>query len=198
VATDKSGCGLFRSHAREFDARFESRPPGRHGIGLRGGRRPIPTGSGFFNFIYDQTDGTTVKAWDIEDFNLKVGLLNNVELQRINDDYLNVHTEDNSGKATTQSGFRDFTTQLKIILWGDDSGKTASASVDHQLLGGLGAFLEFAGNFAAERHVGWTGTVDTGLEHLITQNIRADLDRHLGVTHAAPDFNLFAGSTMRF
>jgi len=81
----------------------------------------------FANFTYDKTGGTTTKAWDVGDFNFKAGLLNNVDLQLVYDNYLNVHTEDSSGKLTTQSGFGDFTTRLKINLWGDDSGKTAFA-----------------------------------------------------------------------
>jgi hypothetical protein len=81
----------------------------------------------FANFICDKTDGTTTKAWNVGDFNFKTGLLNNVDIQFVHNNYLNVHTEDGSGKSTTQSGFGDFTTRLKINMWGDDSGKTAFA-----------------------------------------------------------------------
>src|SRR5271170_3655999 len=77
----------------------------------------------FANFTYDKTDGTTTKAWDVGDFNFKAGLLNNVDVQFVYDNYLNVRTEDSSGKSTTRSGFGDFTTRLKINLWGDDGGK---------------------------------------------------------------------------
>ena len=81
----------------------------------------------FVNFTYDKTDGTTTKTWEVGDFNFKAGLLNNVDVQLVYDNYLDVHTEDNSGKSTTQSGFGDFTTRLKVNLWGDDGGKTAFA-----------------------------------------------------------------------
>jgi hypothetical protein len=81
----------------------------------------------FANFTYDKTDGTTTKAWDVGDFNFKAGLLNNVDIQFVYDNYLNVHTQNSSGEPTTQSGFGDFTTRLKINLWGDDGGKTAFA-----------------------------------------------------------------------
>lgn len=214
----------------------------------------------FANFTYDQTDGTTTKAWDVGDFNFKVGVLNNVDFQMVYDNYLNVHTEDSSGDSTTQSGFGDLTTRLKVNLWGDDEGKTAfallpyvtfptstdhlenneveggvifplavslphdfdlsmetavsvienddndgyheefivSASLDHQIIGYLSGFVEFAGNFTTESHSGWMGTVDTGLEYLVTKNIQLDLDCYFGVTHAAPDFNPFAGITWRY
>ena len=71
--------------------------------------------------------GTTTKAWDVGDFNFKAGLLNTVDVQLVYDNYLNVQTKDSLGNAATQSGFGDFTTRLKINLWGDDGGKTAFA-----------------------------------------------------------------------
>jgi hypothetical protein len=214
----------------------------------------------FANFTYDKTGGTTTKAWDVGDFNFKAGLLNNVDAQFVYDNYLNVQTKDNSGKSTTQSGFGDFTTRLKINLWGDDGGKTAfallpfvkfptstdnlgnnaveggvvfplavslphdfdlsletaasfmknagnggyheefiaSASVDHRIIGKLSGFLEFLSNFTTESHAGWVGTVDTGLEYLVTKNIQLDCDCYFGLTRAAADFNPFAGITVRF
>lgn len=214
----------------------------------------------FLNFIYNKTDGTTTEAWEIGDFNFKIGLLNNVDLQLVYDNYLNVYTEAPPGNSTTHSGFGDFTTRVKINLWGDDSGQTAlallpyvkfptstdslgddafeggvilpfavslpydfdlsmetgiglfrddsddryheeviaSASLDHKLIGNLSAFLEFAANVTGDAHFDWVGTVDTGLEYLVTKNIQLDCDCYFGVTPAAPDFNPFAGITVRF
>lgn len=214
----------------------------------------------FANFSYNKSDGTTTKTWDVGDFNFKAGLLNNVDVQFVYDNYLNVHTEDSSGKSTTQSGFGDFTTRLKVNLWGDDGGKTAfallpyvtfptstdgvgnnaveggvifplavslphdfdlsletaasymkndgnggyheefiaSASLDHQIIGKLSGFVEFFSNFTTESHSGWVGTVDTGLEYLVTKNIQLDFDCYFGVTPAAADYNPFCGITVRF
>ena len=214
----------------------------------------------FANFTYDKSGGATTKAWDVGDFNFKAGLLNNVDLQLVYDNYLNVHTQDSSGKSTTQSGFGDFTTRLKVNLWGDDGGKTAfallpyvtfptstdglgnngveggvifplavslphdfdlsletaasymkndddggyheefiaSASLDHQIIGKLSGFMEFFSNFTAESHSSWVGTVDTGLEYLVTKNIQLDLDCYFGVTPAAAEYNPFCGITVRF
>ena len=214
----------------------------------------------FANFTYDQTGGTTTKAWDVGDFNFKAGLFNQVDVQLVYDNYLNVHTQDSSGKLTTQSGFGDFTTRLKINLWGDDGGTTAfallpyvtfptsmdglgnnaveggvifplavslphdfnlsletaasymkndddggyheefiaSASLDHQIIGKLSGFVEFFSNFTTESHSSWVGTVDTGLEYLVTKNIQLDCDCYFGVTPAAAEYNPFCGITMRF
>jgi hypothetical protein len=42
------------------------------------------------------------------------------------------------------------------------------------------------------------GTVDTGLEYMVTKNIQLDANCFFGVTPAAPDINPFAGITVRF
>lgn len=81
----------------------------------------------FANFTYNQSDRETVHAWNIAPLNLKLGLLNNVDLQFVYDNYLHVHTQDRATGITSQSGFGDFTTRLKINLWGNDSGQTAFA-----------------------------------------------------------------------
>ncbi len=214
----------------------------------------------FVNFTYDKLGGTTTKAWEVGDFNFKAGLLNNVDVQFVYDNYLNVQTKDGLGNATTQSGFGDFTTRLKINLWGNDGGTTAfaflpyvkfptstdnlgnnaveggvifplavslphdfdlsletavslmkndenggyheefiaSASLDHQIIGKLSGFVEWFSDFTTESHAGWVGTVDTGLEYLVTKNIQLDCDCYFGVTPAAADYNPFCGITVRF
>jgi len=80
----------------------------------------------FANFTRDQTGGTTTKTWEAGAFNLRIGLLNQLELNLMYDNYLQVHTDDRiTGASMTQSGVGDFTTRLKINLWGDDGGRTA-------------------------------------------------------------------------
>lgn len=60
--------------------------------------------------------------------NLKVGLLNQVDLQLLLDTYTWVRTKDRAtGTVTRQSGFGDVTTRVKINWWGDDGGATALA-----------------------------------------------------------------------
>jgi hypothetical protein len=215
----------------------------------------------FANFTYDQMDGTTTRAWNIAPFNIKAGLFNNVDLQFVFDNYLNVRTENSATSATTtQSGVGDFTTRLKINLWGDDGGKTAfallpfvkfptstdnlgnnaveggvilplavklpagfdmgcetaisfmqdvddnryheefinSITFDHGIIGRLSGYLEFFSDISTEHHASWIGTVDTGLEFMLTENIQLDCGCNFGVTRAADDFNPFAGITVRF
>jgi hypothetical protein len=183
-----------------------------------------------------------------------------VDVQLVYDNYLNVQTTDGLGNAATQAGFGDFTTRLKINLWGNDGGATAfallpyvkfptstdhlgnnaveggvifplavslphdfelsletaaslmkndenggyheefiaSASLDHQIIGKLSGFVEWFSDFTTESHAGWVGTVDSGLEYLVTKNIQLDCDCYFGVTPAAADYNPFCGITVRF
>ena len=80
----------------------------------------------FVNFTCDKTGGATTRTWEVGDFNLRIGLLNQLELSLVFDNYLHVHTDDRiTGTAMTQSGVGDFTSRLKINLWGDDGGPTA-------------------------------------------------------------------------
>jgi hypothetical protein len=214
----------------------------------------------FANFTYNKTDRETTRAWNIAPVNLKAGLLNHVDLQFILDDYLRVRSEDRAGGATTQSGFGDFTTRLKINLWGNDGGPTAfgllpyakfptstdhlgnnaveggvifpfavklpadfelgaetaagifrndhddghheefiaSMTVDHAIIGKLSGYVEFFANATTERHSGWIGTVDLGLEYLLTENIQLDCGCNVGVTPAADTALAFSGVTIRF
>src|SRR5271154_6702742 len=48
----------------------------------------------FANCTYDQSDGITTKAWNVVPFNLRIGLLNQMELNLIYDSYLHVRTDD--------------------------------------------------------------------------------------------------------
>ena len=214
----------------------------------------------FANFTYNHGARETTRAWNIAPINVKVGLLNNVDLQFVLDDYLHVCTENRGVGATTQSGFGDFTTRLKINLWGNDEGQTAfgllpyvkfptstdrlgndaveggiifpfavklpadfelgaetaagffrdgsdnryheefilSATVDHSIVGKLSGYLEFFSHLTTERHSGWIGTVDVGLEYLLTENVQLDCGCNIGVTSAADTAHAFSGVTIRF
>ena len=215
----------------------------------------------FANYTYDKADGVETRAWNVAPVNFKIGLLNQADLQFVFDDYLRVRVHDAAtGAAMTQSGIGDFTTRLKINLWGDDGGQTAfallpfvkfptstdnlgnnaveggvifplaaklpgdfdlgletavsflrddsdsdyhedfinSITIDHAIVGKLSGYLEFFSDISTERHAGWVGTVDAGLEFLVTKNVQLDCGCNFGVTRAADDFNPFAGITVRF
>jgi len=73
----------------------------------------------FFDYAKAGADHT----WTVAPVNLKLGLLNDVDLQFVYDPYAQV-TEDEE----TTSGFGDaFQFRLKMNLWGNDGGETALA-----------------------------------------------------------------------
>lgn len=77
-------------------------------------------------FTLDRSSDERIETWNVAPVNIKIGLLNNVDLQFIFGNYLKVGTEDRrTHKTTTQSGVGDLTTRLKINLWGNDGGQTA-------------------------------------------------------------------------
>lgn len=214
----------------------------------------------FVTFTHDDTDGVRTETWNVAPVNLKVGLLNNVDLQFIYDDYIHERTRDRVGTTTTQSGFGDLTPRLKINLWGNDGGETAFAllpfvkvpvntdrlgndaveggmilplavklpagwdmgleaaascfrnnigsgyhaefiqtvTFDHAIIGKLNGYGEFFSDISSEGGPAWIGTVDVGLEYLVTENVQLDCGGNFGVTPAADDVNLFTGITVRF
>ncbi len=82
----------------------------------------------FLNYTYDRhsADGVRTEIWNIAPVNLKVGLLNNVDLQIVVDNYVATRTKDPAtGAVESASGFGDITARLKINLWGNDGGTTA-------------------------------------------------------------------------
>ena len=215
----------------------------------------------FANFTYVQGGGATTRAWNLAPFNLKAGLFNKVDLQFVFDNYLSVRTEDRAtGMMKAQSGIGDFTTRLKVNLWGDDGGTTAfailpfvkiptstdnlgnnaveggaifplavrlpadfdmglesgvmflqnesdnryheefvnSVTLGHALIGKLSGYLEFFSDISTVHQAGWIGTVDTGLEFLLTEDMQLDCGCNFGVTRAAAGFHPFVGITVRF
>lgn len=86
----------------------------------------------FLNYTYDRdkSGGANVRTKDlaVAPVNLKVGLLNNVDLQLMVDPYVESKTEDRVANTKTDvSGFGDITSRLKINFWGNDGGTTAFA-----------------------------------------------------------------------
>jgi len=77
-------------------------------------------------FTLNRSNDERIETWNVAPVNIKIGLLNDIDLQFIFGNYLNVGTEDRqTHKMTTQSGVGDLTTRLKINLWGNDGGQTA-------------------------------------------------------------------------
>lgn len=82
------------------------------------------------SYTYDRSNGDgedlTVKALAIAPINMKIGVLNNVDLQLIAESYNIQRTKDRSSNSSTRlSGFGDILLRCKTNLWGNDGGPTA-------------------------------------------------------------------------
>jgi hypothetical protein len=84
------------------------------------------------SYTYDRSSAggehQTVKALAIAPINMKVGVLNNVDLQIIAESYNIQWTKDRDTNSSTRvSGFGDLTLRCKTNLWGNDGGPSALA-----------------------------------------------------------------------
>jgi Putative MetA-pathway of phenol degradation len=78
----------------------------------------------FANWTFNQEDLT--REWGIAPLNLKLGLLNNMDIRLVTDGYLHWQVGDRVARTVEKaSGFGDVRTRLKINFWGNDGGKTA-------------------------------------------------------------------------
>lgn len=84
----------------------------------------------FVDFSYDRNneDSQTARSLSVSPTLLKIGLLNNVDLQVGIDPYTRERTIDRATDASeTISGFGDTIARMKVNLWGNDGGETAFA-----------------------------------------------------------------------
>lgn len=212
----------------------------------------------FFKFTYDRrsTDGVRTQSWNFAPINLKAGLLNNVDLQIILDNYVRERTTNPTSRA---SGFGDITARLKINLWGNDGGKTAlgimpfikmplaasslrngrteggvivplavslpggwgmglmtevdfvsdgagghdaewlnSITFSHDIAGKLGGYVEFVSVTGNAPGFRWQAQADIGFTYALTDDVQFDCGCNFGLTKSAPDFQPFAGFSIRF
>jgi hypothetical protein len=125
---DKSGYTLFNPAPRDAMREFSSDRPDQTESPFTVDAGHVQFEMDFATFTQDRADGIRTRTWNVAPFNLRVGLLNDLELSLVFDSHLHARTEDRAGHtATTQSGVGDFTARLKLNLWGNDGGKTAFA-----------------------------------------------------------------------
>jgi len=79
----------------------------------------------------DTFDGVTYRLdWlAVAPLNLKVGLLNSLDLQLLLDPYNHVYEREDGISRVTRRGFGDTTVRLKYNIWGNDHGSTALAVI---------------------------------------------------------------------
>jgi len=127
---DKAGYNLFNPTPRELLRELSTDRPDQT-------ESPYTLDAGHFQmeldlinavFDHDKGGGNDVKTrgWTAGGINLKVGLLNNVDIQFVYDTWVKARVKDRAaGTVNWDSGAGDLQTRLKINLWGNDGGPTA-------------------------------------------------------------------------
>jgi len=72
-----------------------------------------------------------------------------------------------------------------------------TATASHDVVGNLGAFVEFAATFRVPDEGEWLGLFNSGVTFAVTPNTQLDGGVRLGVTDVAPDFEAFLGFSFR-
>ena len=82
----------------------------------------------FATFTRDRAGDVETESWNVAPFNLRIGLLNNVDLSLIFGDYIRQRTDERRTRTvSTAPGAGDFIARVKVNLWGNDVGATAFA-----------------------------------------------------------------------
>ena len=87
--------------------------------------------SSFLDYSTDRhnPEGSQIETeiFNIMPTNLKIGLLNHLDLQLIISPYIAEKTKEEGSSDDKKTGFGDIQTRLKCNLWGNDEGKMALA-----------------------------------------------------------------------
>jgi hypothetical protein len=124
---DKSRYTLFRPTPRNLMREMSTDRPDKI-------ESPRTVDAGHFQFEMDAVsyvrdrDDPHTDAWSVAPVNLKLGLLNNVDLQLVVEPWNHLRIADSAtGEEEVQSGFGDLSSRVKVNLWGNDHGKSALA-----------------------------------------------------------------------
>ena len=130
VPPDKSGYSLLNptpeAYLRELNPDRPDKTEGPYTVDA--GHLQIEMDGLTFTHDRDTSGGGDVRrtAYAVAPVNLKLGLLNNVDLQMILETWNYVRVADHvAGTAETMSGFGDITGRIKINFWGNEGGPTA-------------------------------------------------------------------------
>jgi Putative MetA-pathway of phenol degradation len=128
--TEKSGCSVFNPTPRQFMREFATDRPDQTESAYTVDAGHFQLEMDFVNWTSDQERSNRVdewaREWGIAPLNLKLGLLNNSDIQLVIDNYVHLRIEDRLTRSAEKAfGFGDVLTRLKVNLWGNDGGKTA-------------------------------------------------------------------------
>ena len=125
---DKSQYTLFdptpREHMRDLSA---DRPDATESpITVDAGHLQIETS--FVAYTHDDGNNETLDSWTFFDTNVKVGVLNDVDVQFVFSAYTEERTDPDGPGSETLEGFGDVQIRLKKNLWGNDPGPESNTA----------------------------------------------------------------------
>jgi hypothetical protein len=71
-------------------------------------------------------------------------------------------------------------------------------TVGREIVGPVGAYVEFVSVASMERGAPWVATFDLGVTYQVSRDLRLDGGINIGLTRSAEDLNPFIGLTWRF
>jgi hypothetical protein len=125
---DKSGYNLFRPTPDALLREMATDRPDKTESAYTVDAGHFQFETDLLSYTYDRGENETVKALALAPINMKIGILNNVDLQLIAETYNIQRTKDrDTNRSTRLSGFGDLLFRCKTNLWGNDGGPTALA-----------------------------------------------------------------------
>jgi Putative MetA-pathway of phenol degradation len=129
---DKNSFDLFNPTPKELMRSFSTDRPCKYNSPTTVDAGHFQFESDLFNYTYDQKSGVRNESYFIATPVMKVGLLNNTDLEVTIVPYANTRTRDlNAGTINSSSGFGDILTRVKVNLWGNEGGETAFALIPY-------------------------------------------------------------------
>jgi hypothetical protein len=131
---DKSRYNLFNPTPSEFMREMSADRPDKTDCPFTVDAGHFQVEMDFANFTYDAPSssrgGVKSEGYQVAPMNLKVGVLNNMDVQLVLMPYQSERTTDtSSGTVVQKSGFGDITPRVKVNLIGDDGGFFALALI---------------------------------------------------------------------
>lgn len=126
AAPDKSGFNLFRPTPDALLREMATDRPDKTESAFTVDAGHYQIELDLLNHTFDRSKHETVKTLAIAPINLKVGVLNNVDLQLVAQVWNIQETKDcDAGSSARVSGFGDLLLRCKTNLWGNDGGPSA-------------------------------------------------------------------------
>lgn len=127
-ADDKGQYNLFNPTPRELMREMSTDRPDTTESPATVDAGHVQIETSIFDYGRTRQSGVTEEVFTWGAMNVKLGLLNNTDIQFVFDAYTEVRTNDHAADTTeTVEGFSDLQVRLKVNLWGNDGGRTALA-----------------------------------------------------------------------